>query len=125
MGITDQKPHIATLEDTISNWACGRNGKYFRCYLCGHKFQVGDQYRFVFGKTRCNLLVCEKCDTGDVLAKWDNHYLEWNKLKNGKFWHFAITIEDDLNNERSVASKEAQDADEEIRYWKDKAKYPD
>ena len=90
MSFTDQKPHIATVEDIKAPWSGGKNGKYFRCYLCGHRFREGDQYRFVFGKKLGNLMVCQACDSGDVLKKWSDLQEEWLKLSDSRFWHFVF-----------------------------------
>lgn len=72
MSFTDQKPRIAT-ERQVTRWGGKREaGKRFRCYLCGHKFRVGDYWRWVLGTkvSLSNLLVCEKCDGPDVLKRW-------------------------------------------------------
>lgn len=84
MSFTDQKPRIATKEDLSANWSCGKNGKYFRCYLCGHKFVEGDYWRFVyaFHKHLTNFMVCEKCDGEDVLDRWEKA----NQELENKFW---------------------------------------
>ena len=57
LNFTDQLPRIATLADVAAPW----NGdpKHFRCCLCGHKFQVGDRWRWVFTN---NVPGCEGCD---------------------------------------------------------------
>ena len=121
MSFTDQKPRIATEQDVTAPWAGAKNGKYFRCYLCGHKFKVGDQYRFVFGQTLGNFMVCQDCDSEDIMQKWASHHAEWEKLRNGKFWYFVIPIEDAYDDEKKEASREARETNEEIKYWKDKA----
>ena len=74
--------NYATKEDVKMSWSVGRNGKYFRCYLCGHKFIVGDYYRFIFGQGKCkNIIVCEDCDGEDALDRM----VEWER----KFaWQF-------------------------------------
>ena len=72
MSFTDQKPRIATEKDINAPWG-GRKNR-FRCYLCGHKFKIGDIWRWVFanfGKYNCcNFLVCEKCDGEDVIDRF-------------------------------------------------------
>lgn len=105
MGFTDQKPHIATEKDETASWSGAPEGKRFRCYLCGHKFKVGDQFRFIFGydpktkhgdfivegkeRSTTNFLVCEKCDTGDnyeMREKWIQRNKEY--YSDNKFWAF-------------------------------------
>jgi hypothetical protein len=74
---TDQKPQTATENDLKLRWSCGKPGERFRCYLCGHKFQVGDTWRFVYSNSTPgatgNFLVCDKCDGPDVLDRWVKH----------------------------------------------------
>lgn len=67
---TDQKPRVATAEDCRATWGGGENGKYFRCFLCGHSFQVGDVWRWVY-TPRGNPLVCASCDGPDVVERWE------------------------------------------------------
>jgi hypothetical protein len=89
MSFLNQKPIIATDEDLKKPWGGGKNGKYFRCYMCGHKFEVGDQYRFVYGENvnLGNLLVCKHCDGDDVLQRWADMHDELKKIKE-KYWRF-------------------------------------
>lgn len=86
MSFTDQKPRIATVEEVNARWGGSAPGKRFRCYLCGHKFQVGDTWRWVYcgGLGVCNLKVCISCDSPDVKEKWIAH----NKEAKQKFWWF-------------------------------------
>ena len=125
MSFTDQKPRIATEADVKASWGGAKNGKNFRCYLCGHKFQIGDQYRFVFGQTLGNLMMCQECDTGDVLQKWADLQAEWEKLQNGKFWYFSKRVEDNYESEIHYAAHEACEASKDIDYWKNEALYGD
>ena len=88
---TDQKPRIATREDVHARWSGGATGKYFRCALCGHKFKVGDTWRFVYTNDTPgaggNPLVCETCDgtREKVIEKWKALKIEFD---NPKFWRF-------------------------------------
>ena len=84
MSFTDQKPRIATERDVHGNWSCGKDGKYFRCYLCGHKFVEGNYWRFVFDVDTHfgNFMVCKKCDGKDVRDKWKKNCEELKQ----KFW---------------------------------------
>lgn len=73
MSFTDQKPRIATEDDcTRVPWSGGKKAAYFRCYMCGHAFIPGDQWRWVYagGRGVINVTVCEKCDGPDVLDRW-------------------------------------------------------
>ncbi len=102
MSFTDQKPRIATEQDVTAPWGGAKNGRYFRCYLCGYKFQVGDYYRFVLS-THGNLMVCKACDKDDPAQKWVELRKEWELLREGRFWHFIIRQEDSLSDtEREV-----------------------
>ena len=66
MSFTDGKPWIATAEDVKRRWSGGKDGKYFRCGLCGVKFKEGDTVRWqctndVPGAAG-NPFVCVNCD---------------------------------------------------------------
>ncbi len=84
MSFTDQKSRIATEEDCNGKWSGKKPGEGFRCYLCGHKFIVGDVWRWVYsiGKGYINFLTCEKCDGSDVLDRWVKHVKEGEQ----KYW---------------------------------------
>jgi len=81
---TDQKPRIATEEETKASWGGEKNGKKFRCYLCGYQFKVGDQWRFVFATHTgfINFKVCKDCDGDDVLIRW----IAANEELKTRFW---------------------------------------
>lgn len=65
-------PQVATDKDLATKWSGGKPGERFRCYLCGHKFEVGDAWRFVYANgtpgTMGNFMVCKPCDV-EPLAK--------------------------------------------------------
>ena len=86
------EPCIATEKDVKLPWSCGKNGKYFRCAFCGHKFKVGDYFRAQFTNDTPgaggNPFVCEKCDDEDrskVVQKWKEKCEDW---KSDKWWWF-------------------------------------
>lgn len=83
MGWTDQTPQIATEEDVHAAWDGGEDGKYFRCYLCGRKFTVGDAWRWVWSRFG-NITVCAECDGPDVIDRW--HAMQ--KEAQERFWWF-------------------------------------
>jgi hypothetical protein len=86
MSFTDQKPRVATEEQVKARWGGEPNGKNFRCYLCGHKFVVGDVWRWVCSNSVAgNLLVCAKCDGPNLVEKWTKLYAEFMQ---DKFWSF-------------------------------------
>jgi len=122
MGLTDQKPRIATEGDVKAPWSGGKNGKYFRCKLCGHKFEVGDYYRFIFHNYG-NIMVCQSCDKDNPAEKWTQLHDEWDKLRAGKFWWFIVRNEDELKSVESEFAHEARDLQEEKDHWKSKALY--
>lgn len=84
MSFTDQKPWIATKEDCRGYWGCGKNGKRFRCYLCGIKFKPGDVVRWVCCTYQAltNLLTCQACDGPDIRERWK----ALNEELEHKFW---------------------------------------
>lgn len=75
--LLDGESKVATEEHCSLPWNGTPGGERFRCYLCGHRFVVGDKWRFVLangtGKGMGNFLVCEPCDGPDVLDRWDTH----------------------------------------------------
>ena len=90
---TDQQPRVATEKDVKAPWAGGKCGKWFRCNLCGHKFKVGDVWRWYFGGgVAPNFAVCEKCDGEDALERWVALRKEYEAACDGKFWWFTKEI---------------------------------
>jgi hypothetical protein len=62
------QPQFATEKDLKGQWGFQKEGKGFSCKLCGHKFELGDYWRFVYangvpGAGTGNFLVCENCDS--------------------------------------------------------------
>lgn len=90
MSFTDQKPRIATEKEVPGNWGGYKDGRYFRCYLCGYKFKVGDYWRWIYSKKNINPIVCKTCDTEDVLEKWENANIELNQ----RFWWVMRRMEE-------------------------------
>jgi hypothetical protein len=87
---TNQKPRIATEHDCRIRWRGAPPGRDFRCYMCGHKFEVGDGWRWIWATYRgvINPIVCEKCDGPDVLERW----LEQNEEAKRRFWWFRLGV---------------------------------
>ncbi len=58
----------------------------FRCFLCGHRFAVGDTARLVrggvLGLAGDNPLICSKCDGADVVERCRAHQNEGKE----RFW---------------------------------------
>ncbi|KKL03862.1 hypothetical protein LCGC14_2621870 [marine sediment metagenome] len=73
MSFTDQKPRVATEHDIHAKWSGEPDGQEFYCKLCGYVFQIGDVWRWVYGGSVINFIVCQVCDTEDVLEKWKQH----------------------------------------------------
>lgn len=94
MSFTDQKPFTVTAEDLTLPWSCGKNGKYFRCHLCGYKFKDGDIARWQFTNNipgaGGNPMVCQGCDgpPQEVIAKWAKLCAEFKELREGRMWWF-------------------------------------
>jgi len=80
----DQKPRVATEKDVQAKWGPRESGDGFRCYMCGHRFEVGDVWRWVYAVSRSciNFLVCEKCDGENVLDRW----VMQNEEAGQRFW---------------------------------------
>jgi hypothetical protein len=69
---TDQKQRDVTQHDLDARWGGSGPGERFKCYLCAHKFVLGDKWRWVYGESNGNLIVCGACDgtNEEVVAKW-------------------------------------------------------
>jgi len=56
---------VADEETCKAPWAGGKNGKYFRCYFCGHHFVPGDLFRWIYSNDSRgpggNPLTCKPC----------------------------------------------------------------
>ena len=93
MSFTDGKPRVATEADCKGRWSGGLNGKHFRCGFCGHKFKVGDYWRFQFTndlpRAGGNPLVCESCDEGPekTRQKWVKKCKAF--YDSGEWWWFS------------------------------------
>ena len=91
MSFTDGKPFIATEANCKASWGGGKNGSYFRCYFCGHKFKPGDTVRWQYTNDISgaggNPMVCERCDgpPADVRAAWAEKCEEART----RFWWFT------------------------------------
>jgi len=88
---TDQQPQWATESDLKGPWSGGKNGIYFRCYLCGYKFKLGDYWRWVYTNDTPgawgNPLVCQDCDgtKEEIVKKWAKMHTEAET----KYWWFT------------------------------------
>ena len=86
MSFTDGKPWTVTEKDLTIRWSCGKPGERFRCYICGHKFIVGDVVRWQYTNdtpgAAGNPLVCAACDGPDVIEKWK----ECVRIASHRFW---------------------------------------
>jgi len=86
---TNCKPFIVTVADIKKPWSGGQDGKYFRCYLCGHKFVPGDVARWEYTNNTPgaggNPMVCQRCDGSrdEVIAKWRALQAEF---RGPRFW---------------------------------------
>jgi predicted DNA-binding WGR domain protein len=104
MSWTDQKPLVATEEHLKLRWNGKKNGRGFRCHLCGHRFKVGDVWRWVFSKKYVNFFTCASCDGPDVAERW----IKVNEEARQKFWWLFEDLEE-ANREISRESRSAYD----------------
>lgn len=87
-------PFLVTADDLRKAWCGARDGRHFRCGLCGHRFQSGDvarwQYTNDMPQAGGNPFVCASCDNGfeGTRAKWAALCAEWRDAIDGKFWKF-------------------------------------
>lgn len=91
MSFTDGKPFTVTADDLRMPWGGGRSGEYFRCYLCGHRFVVGDVARWQYTNDTPgaggNPMVCQSCDgtKEQIVEKWKQMHAE----QKGRMWWFC------------------------------------
>lgn len=90
MSFTDQKPFIVTEDQVHQNWSGGKDGKHFRCGMCGHKFQAGDTCRWVYMNSTPdshfgNFLVCAECDGPGIQAR----RIMWEREAGTRFWQLT------------------------------------
>lgn len=90
MTVTDWykgQPMVVTEEHLKARWGGGRPGERFRCYLCGHRFEVGDRWRWQFTSGRTmNFMVCGPCDGPDVVERWEAFNDELDALCERAWW---------------------------------------
>lgn len=95
MSFTDQKPRVATEADIKAPWSGGKQGKFFRCKLCGHRFRAGDYWRWIFIKGYTNITVCRVCDTPNATERWIQANKDWGLMKEHScFWWFIAQLEE-------------------------------
>lgn len=92
MSFTDGKPRVAT-EDEVHKfkWGGTKVGERFRCGICGHRFRVGDYWRWVYDNDKDssgygNFSTCQACDGPDVREKRRALVEEWKGVVREKFW---------------------------------------
>lgn len=89
-------PQPATGKDVSAYWSGGKDGKYFRCHLCGHQFQVGDTFAALFTNTPDfdqysvgNPIVCGEClKLPNLLEVWRNKGIAWEKIREEYWYNF-------------------------------------
>jgi len=94
---TDGKPRIVTSRDLEACW--GDSPDNFRCGFCGHKFILGDYYRWQYTNdvpgAPGNPFVCKYCDVDPEILKkqWRVMHVNWKEMVNGKYWYFHKTMQ--------------------------------
>lgn len=89
--------------------------KNFRCYLCGHRFQLGERFRMVFvERGPSNVLACADCDGPDaeVQERWEALARRWEERR-GIFWWFIK--QERIRGEQDYANEQGR------REWEDEA----
>ena len=83
-------------------WSGGKNGKYFRCAFCGHRFKPGDKWRCQYTNDTNgaggNPLVCEDCNLPkeELIEVWKAKHKLWHDMHSfkGEWWWFARLCEE-------------------------------
>lgn len=99
-------PTVVTEHHMKLPWSGSREN--FRCYLCGHRFKVGDTFRMVpVRRGPSNVLVCSDCDADDGAVQdcWDALTRRWEERK-GIFWWFIK--QERIRGEQEYANEVAQ-----------------
>lgn len=76
---------LATENSWKARWHHQDSGWGFRCQLCGHRFQVGEEYIFLITTNEFGLpnpMICSSCDTPEAPRK----YLELQIELYDRFW---------------------------------------
>ncbi len=90
---TNGERREATEKDLKAPWGGYKDGRKFRCGMCGHKFIFGDGWRWLYTNdlkgSGGNPLICDSCFTTkeDTRRRWIIKCEEWKAIKEN-FWHF-------------------------------------
>lgn len=79
----DGRPYVVTEADMSKPWSGFRDGRCFRCHMCGEFFKPGDTIRFVWcngikeardAGVHCgNVHICAACDGPDIYTRLAEH----------------------------------------------------
>lgn len=89
-------------EDLTKSWLGGHKAAYFRCQFCGHKFEVGDEFRCIFtnfanwketGIPGGNPLTCRVCNPDGTLEEMYEKWKEMHRaldvfIKDPRYWWY-------------------------------------
>lgn len=82
-------------EVTLKRGFNGRGREDARCRFCGHLFQVGEQYRFVYtndtegqGNPLCCGVCASKYSTEELRMRWITMHRKIRKMAKGNYWWF-------------------------------------
>lgn len=90
---TNGKPFVVTEEMMSAPWSGFRDGRAFRCHMCGAFFKPGDTARFIWcngikeaieAGVHCgNVTVCAACDGPDIYPRLAEH----GRIGRDRYWH--------------------------------------
>ena len=99
----DGNLHDVTEEHLRLPWS--GSPKNFRCYICGHKLEIGDQFGFcVTSAPGGNYMFCGEChgeDGSELVAKRQASIREWKEVKE-KYWWFVKQVK--IDHETDIAN---------------------
>lgn len=80
--------HDVTADMMTLPWSGHRDGRNFRCGLCGHRFAPGDQFSFNLAPAGCygNFLTCGDCHGDDAIDRRKELVEEWEGQIENRFW---------------------------------------
>lgn len=91
----DGSPYLVTEADMSKPWSGFRDGRCFRCHMCGVFFKPGDTIRLIWcngvkeardaGVNCGNVHVCAACDGVDIYTRLAEH----ERIGNERYWHLG------------------------------------
>lgn len=89
---TNGKPFTVLDKHIAQPWSGYKDGRMFRCHMCGHFFKPGDTARFLWcngvkeavdAGIHCgNVMICAACDGPDIYPRLAEH----ERVGRARYW---------------------------------------